>query len=42
MATISNRSIRLNIWVEINKQLAQALIDLEANGVYITPTYTKY
>ena len=42
MTTIVNGSIRLNIWVEINKQPAQALIDLGTNKVYILLAYTKH
>ena len=42
MAAIINGSTRLNIWVKINKQLAQALINLGTNKVYITLAYTKH
>ena len=41
MAAISNGSARLNIWVKINGQPARVLINLGADGVYMTPAYTK-
>ena len=41
VATIVNRSTRLNIWVEIKGQPARALIDLGADEVYTIPVYTK-
>ena len=42
MVAISNGSTRLNIQVEINGQLVQALINLGANKVYIIPAYIKH
>ena len=41
MAATSTGSAQLNIWVKINKQPAQALIDLGTNKVYIISAYIK-
>ena len=41
MITTANGTTRLNIWVKINEQPAQVLIDSGADGVYILPAYTK-
>ena len=41
MAATTKRSTSLNIWVEINRQPARALIDSETNRVYIILAYTK-
>ena len=41
MAATVNKSIKLNIQVEINREPAQALINSGANKVYIISAYIK-
>ena len=41
MATTANRSTKLNIQIEINRQPARALINSGTNRVYIILVYVK-